>query len=121
MRREPEWSVEYYVDDYGRSPVGDFLHGLDNKTFRRFDWSLAQLRVRNVQAREPVVRHIEGKIWELREESGTNIYRLLYSFQAGRRIVLLHGFVKKSQKLQRRELEIAQTRLIRFQEREGGG
>jgi hypothetical protein len=37
---------------------------------------------------------IEGKIWELREESGTNIYRILYFFASGRRIVLLHGFAK---------------------------
>ncbi len=72
-----DWSIQYYVDDNGQSPVGEFLRELDNKTFRRFEWSIEQLRVRNVQAREPLVRHIEGKIWELREESGTNIYRLL--------------------------------------------
>ena len=38
------------------------------------------LLVRNVNAREPLVRHLEGKIWELRRESDTNIYRLLYAF-----------------------------------------
>ena len=96
------------------------MRGLDNKTFRRFEWSLEQLRIRNVQAREPLVRHVEGKVWELREESGTNIYRLLYFFYTGRRIVLLHGFAKKTQRLPRRELETALRRLARFEEREGG-
>jgi phage-related protein len=37
-----------------------------------------------------------------------------------KRIVLLHGFTKKAEKLPRRELEIAQQRLKHFIEREGG-
>jgi phage-related protein len=115
-----EWTIEYYVDDQGGSPVGEFLRGLDNKTFRRFEWSLEQLRLRNVTAREPLVKHVDGKIWELREESSTNIYRLLYFFFRGRRIVLLHGFAKKGPKLPRQELEIARRRQARFDEREGG-
>ena len=74
--------------------------------------------MRNIQAREPLVRHIEGKIWELREESRTNIYRLLYVFAGGRRIVLLHGFQKKTQKLPARELTLARQRLAHLQARE---
>ncbi len=115
-----DWSIEFYVDDSGSSPVGEFMGALDNRTFRRFEWSLEQLKIRNVQAREPLVRHIEGKIWELREESNTNIYRVLYFFTTGRRIILLHGFTKKTQKLPRREWEVAQRRLTRFEQREGG-
>ena len=61
-------------------PVREFLKGLDQRTYARFLWSLEQLEQRNVQAREPLVRHVEGKIWELREESNTNIYRILYFF-----------------------------------------
>ena len=89
-----DWFIEYYVEDSGRVPVREFLAQVDQKTYTRFQWSLEQLRVRNVQAQEPLVRHIEGKVWELREESSTNIYRILYSFVSGRRIVLLHCFAK---------------------------
>lgn len=113
-----DWTVEYYVDDTGQSPVGEFIRSLDNKTFSRFEWSLEQLRIRNTQAREPLVRHITGKIWELREESNTNIYRLLYFFASGHRIILLHGFAKKKQKLPGKELEVAKRRLARFEELE---
>jgi len=116
-----EWSVEYYVEDSGHVPVDAFLDELDQKTLARFLWSIEQLRVRNLQARYPLARPVEGKIWELREESNTNIYRILYFFFTGRRIVLLHGFAKKTEKLPRRELETAQRRLARFLEREGGG
>lgn len=116
--RGDEWSIEYYVEDSGRVPVREFLATVDPKTYTRFQWSLEQLRVRNVQAREPLVRHIEGKIWELREESQTNIYRLLYVFAGGRRIILLHGFQKKTQKLPARELMLARERLARLLARE---
>lgn len=71
-----------------------------------------------MQARLPLVRHIEGKIWELREESQTNIYRLLYCFLSGRRILIQHGFQKKTQKTPRGEIEVANRRLDAFIQRE---
>jgi len=106
-----EWSIEFYVDAQGNEPVRAFLQSLDLPTQARFDWSIEQLRVRNIQAREPLVRHIEGMLWELRRESDTNIYRLLYCFQPGRRILFLHGFQKKTQKTPRREIATALARL----------
>lgn len=109
---------EYYVDESGHIPVRDFLASLDKETYARFLWSLEQVRVRNVRAREPLVRHLEGKIWEIREESNTNIYRILYFFFSGKRIVLLHGFIKKTQKLPSKELDTAFRRLALFMERE---
>lgn len=120
MSEQAEWSVIFFIEENGRSPVREFLSGLDAKTQARFLRSIEQLRIRNVQAREPLVRHVEGKLWELREESQTNIYRLLYFFFAQRRIVFLHGFQKKTQKLPRRELELAQRRLESFLRNAGG-
>jgi phage-related protein len=120
MVNQDEWSIIFYLDDDGTSPVEEFLRGLDAKTQRRFRWSIEQLRLRNVQAREPLVRHLDGKIWELREESQTNIYRLLYFFFTSRRIVFLHGFQKKTQATPRREIEVAQRRLDHFIQRQGG-
>jgi phage-related protein len=117
---EQEWSIVFYVGESGDEPVREFLESLDRQTQARFDWSIEQLRVRNIRAREPLVRHIEGKIWELRRESSTNIYRLLYCFLPGRRILFLHGWQKKSQKTPRREIEIALKRLADFTLREGG-
>jgi phage-related protein len=116
-----EWSVEYYVEEAsGKVPVREFLNALDKKTHARFQWSLEALRTRNIYAREPLVKHIEDDIWELREESNTNIYRILYVFFTGRRIILLHGFQKQGQKMPRRELETAKRRLKEFKSRERG-
>jgi phage-related protein len=119
MAPPQEWSIVFYTRADGSSPVREFLESLDSKTHSRFVWSIEQLRTRNVQAREPLVRHLEGKLWELREESQTNIFRLLYVFIAGRRIVVLHGFQKKTQKTPRREIELVFDRLAHFIQRQG--
>ena len=112
MADDNEWIVVFFVDEKGSSPIREFLQNLDLKTQARFMWSIEQLRVRNVRAQEPLVRHLEGKLWELREESSTNIYRLLYFFFSGRRIVFVHGFQMKTQKTPRHEIEIALQRLV---------
>jgi phage-related protein len=120
MSEEQAWIIVFYRTEDGHSPVREFLQSLDEKTRVRFGWSIEQLRIRNVQARAPLVKHLEGRIWELREESGTNIYRLLYCLYTGRRIVFLHGFQKKTQKTPRQEIETAQRRLDDFVRRKGG-
>ena len=105
-----EWEVLFYRDEKEREPVQEFLRSLDTRAQARLIWSIEQLRVRNISARYPLVEHIEGDIFELREESSTNIYRILYVLYIGRRIVLLHGFQKKTQKTPKREIELARRR-----------
>ncbi len=119
MQRPTDWTTEFYLEDDDTSPVEEFLDGLDLKTRARFRGSMEQLRVRNVQAREPLVRHLEDDLWELREESRTNIHRVIYFFFTGRRIVFLHGFQKKTEKTPRQEIEAARRRYQRFLAREG--
>ena len=118
MTDQPEWTIEFYIAPDKSSPIEVFLDSLDVKTRARFLWSMEQLRVRNVQAKEPLVKHIEDKLWELREESKTNIYRIVYFFYTGRRIILVHGFQKKTQKIPAKELEIARSRYQDFIHRE---
>lgn len=120
MVEQSEWAIVFYRDERGSSPVREFLQGLDDEVRASMGWAIDQLRLRNVRAGMPLVRHLEGDLWELRRESRTNIYRLIYFFFRGRRIVFVHGFQKKSQKMPRRELEIARLRQATFMQREGG-
>jgi phage-related protein len=108
------WTILFYVDERGREPVRTFLASLDLRTQARMDWSIEQLLARNTQAREPLVRHLEGPIWELRREGDRTTYRLLYALLPGRRILFLHGFQKKTQKTPRQEIETAHARLQSF-------
>lgn len=119
-RGADEWSVVFYRDERGGSPVRDFPAGLDIEVEASMGWAIERLRERNVLAQEPLVRRLEGKLWELRRESRTNIYRLIYFFFQGRRIVFVHGFQKKTQRTPRQEIETARARYARFLELEGG-
>jgi phage-related protein len=60
--------------------------------------------------REPYVKHVEGKIWEMRMIGRDGIARSLYMTAVGKRVVVLRTFIKKSQKTPRAEIEIALKR-----------
>ncbi len=120
MTEEQVWSIEFYLDEQGKSPVREFLNSLDRKTKARFNWSMEQLQVQNVRAHEPLVKHLDGKLWELRRASDGNIYRMVYFFFSGRKIVFVHGFQKKTQKTPRREIDLAQKRMEDYLQRKGG-
>lgn len=56
------------------------------------------------------VKHLEDKLWEFRITGRDGIGRAIYIATTGRRIVILRAFVKKTQKIPRRELELARQR-----------
>ncbi len=64
-----------------------------------------------VKLRAPHARHLEGKLWELRVKADGGIARGIYVTASGRRVVVLHVFVKKSRKTPRRALETAAERM----------
>ena len=56
------------------------------------------------------VKHLDGKLWELRITGRDGIARAIYVTAAGRRVVVVRVFVKKTQKTPPRELELARQR-----------
>ena len=60
---------------------------------------------------EPYVKHLQGKLWEIRLKDQDGIARVLYVSASIRRIVLLHAFIKKTQKTPKKALEIALQRM----------
>lgn len=56
------------------------------------------------------VKHLEGKLWEIRVKAASGISRAIYVTASGRRVVIVRAFVKKTQKTPQRELEIARVR-----------
>jgi phage-related protein len=59
---------------------------------------------------EPHVKHLEGKLWELRLTGRDGIARALYVTAIGRRVVVVRAFVKKTQRTPRAEIELALRR-----------
>jgi phage-related protein len=60
--------------------------------------------------KEPHVKHLEGKLWELRLTGRDGIARALYVTAIMRRVVVVRAFVKKTQKTPRSEIETALRR-----------
>ena len=59
----------------------------------------------------PYSRAIGGGLFELRPRGRSGIGRAFYCFHLGRRVVILHAFIKKSQQTPDRELRRARSRL----------
>jgi phage-related protein len=63
-----------------------------------------------VAMREPHVKHLGGKLWEMRMKGRDGIARAIYITAVGECVVVLHAFDKKTQKTPARALEIARER-----------
>jgi phage-related protein len=65
---------------------------------------------------EPYVKHLDGKLWEMRLKGRDGIARSIYVAASGQRVVVLRTFVKKTQETPRRELGIALARMMEIRE-----
>jgi phage-related protein len=60
--------------------------------------------------KEPHIKHLEGRLWEMRIRGKDGISRAIYVTAWQRRVVILRAFVKKTQKTPRKDIEIARER-----------
>ncbi len=100
------WTVGFYSDD-AFAEVKALPTDMQSK-FRRIVEMIESHGLERM--REPYVKHLEGRIWEMRLKGKDGIARSLYMTVTGRRVVVLRTFVKKTQKTPRREIEIALMR-----------
>jgi phage-related protein len=99
----------FYQTGQGRQPVRDWLVGLDAESRRivgrdiataEFGWPVGM----------PLSRSLGGGLYEIRSNiTGKRIARVIFALQRGR-MVLLHGFVKKSPKTPKSDLDLARLR-----------
>jgi len=101
------WKLECYLDARGSNPVNQFIESLPVNERASIRARIDFLGEIGNRAREPLSKSIGNGLFELRVKS----IRIFYCFKPGGVIVLLHGFMKKSQKTPRRELEIALKRM----------
>ena len=114
-----DFEIVYYSDNSGRKPVEEFLIDLkrENRLLAKQAFKgLGKIRSRTYH-RAPLSKYLEPGLWELRIKAGTDILRIVYTFQRGQIIILLHVFVKKQQKTPENELEIARKRLKEIKSR----
>ncbi|KKS45083.1 hypothetical protein A3J20_01085 [Candidatus Gottesmanbacteria bacterium RIFCSPLOWO2_02_FULL_42_29] len=113
---EFNYKVVYYLLPSGENPVKTFLDSLQEiqkaKVFRIFNiyqqYGLLQII--------PHTRKLIGTpLWEIRIKGKDNI-RIIYITHTEKSILILHGFIKKTQKTPIKELNIALSRLQTFKQ-----
>ncbi|MDD3396326.1 MAG: type II toxin-antitoxin system RelE/ParE family toxin [Acidaminococcaceae bacterium] len=114
--------VLFYQDKNGDMPVKEYLEGLRARTDKDSRIKLNKIRdyVKALSEYgtfigEPYVKHLEGDIWELRPLRD----RILFVAWIDNSFILLHHFLKKTQKTPAREIERAKRELADL--RAGGG
>lgn len=110
-----QWQVEFYQLSDGSSPVLTWFREQEVKVQAKFVRIFELLQANGTLVGMPHVRSINNsKLFEIRVEQNTNIYRIFYFAYTGQRFILLHGFQKKTQKTPKKEIEIAEVRLNAF-------
>lgn len=114
------YSIQFYRDKDGNEPVKEYLAELGKKTdkdsrlnFNKIRDYIKTLSEYGTRAGEPYIKHIEGKIWELRPLRN----RILFFGYDGERFILLSHFIKKTQKTPQREIEKAKKLMNDYMER----
>ncbi len=115
-----DWTVEFYRDSKGGEPVAEFLDVLPVEPRAKVLRLMELLARYGVLLKEPHTKQIRGKIRELRVTDSIGAVRVLYFGHTGKRLILLHGFVKKSDKTPQKEIDIAERRMRDFLDRQGG-
>ncbi|MSP67166.1 MAG: type II toxin-antitoxin system RelE/ParE family toxin [Alphaproteobacteria bacterium] len=92
--------------------VRDELEACTPGTRASFERIVGLARAHGLErVREPYIKHLEGRLWEMRLRGREGIVRAIYATAPGRRVVILRVFAKKTQKTPRREIALAHSRL----------
>ncbi|MEA3240095.1 MAG: type II toxin-antitoxin system RelE/ParE family toxin [Pseudomonadota bacterium] len=100
-----------------------FLETLPQKLEAKAYWTMLLLQRMGTELKEPYCKPVKGArgLFELRVKQASDIVRLFYFQRQGSIFVVTSGYVKKSQKLNRLEIEKAQRLRERFIQEETDG
>ena len=116
------YEIEFYEDETGYSEIIEYIKQLRQKSksskesrinFNKIVAYLDLLEEAGTRIGEPVTKHLEGEIWELRPLRN----RFLYAYIKNGKFLILHHFIKKTQKTPKKELERAKKKLRDYLER----
>lgn len=102
-----DYKVKFYTDKDGRVPIIEYLDELSVKEKAKILKYIEFLRVHNGVLDEPYSKHIKDKIRELRVDFSRKRHRIFYFTFINKNIILLHVFLKKTEKTPLREIEMA--------------
>lgn len=108
---DQKWKIVYYKTIQGTDPVYDFINSLNGKVKAKIIETIGLLEEFGTKLGLPHAKKLVGtSLWELRIMGSGNV-RIFYIAFVGKNFLLLHGFQKKKQKTDRREIKTALVRL----------
>ena len=112
----------FYSDDKGNEPIADYINELRRKSYTdksariNFNKIVAYIDLlceEGTRIGEPVTKHLDGNIWELRPLRN----RILFAYYKDNLFILLHHFIKKTDKTPPNEIDQAKRNLVDYIER----
>lgn len=114
------YQIYFYKDKNGKEPVREYINELAARNDKDSRIKLTKIRdylkilsEYGIMAGEPYVKHLDGDIWELRPIRD----RILFAAWNGKSFILLHQFMKQTQKAPPREIAAAKRNLADYRER----
>ena len=101
------FEVDFYQLPDGEKPVETFLDSLDKKMRVKALYGISILEEFGNTLREPHSKPIGDGLFELRIKFASDITRIFYFFVVNNKIILTNGFVKKTPKTPKSEIELA--------------
>jgi phage-related protein len=107
--------VHFYAEISGNEPVREWILQLDGKDGKiigqdiltvQYSWPIVM----------PLVKPLGQGLWEVRSNLDNRIARTVFIIQTGK-MILLHGFIKKTQKVSAQDIEIAEKRSREYKRR----
>ena len=103
--------IIFYRFENGKCPIEDYFESLSNKQVEKIFFVLDIVEEFDIVPKK-FFKKLEASddIWEVRVQHGNNIFRLLGFFDNNDLVVLSHAFTKKTQKIPRKEIKVAEQR-----------
>ncbi len=107
------YEVIFFTTNKGICPVDELLDILTPKVQAKVEKWMFKLQEHGPNLPRPFADVVDGKIRELRVSFSPNTYRFLYFFH-GKRIVITHGFVKKTKQVPMNEIDKSRKYMLDY-------
>ena len=105
-------SINYWRNPSGKAPIEKYIDAIGNKEERAELLTILKgIQENGTDAIGVEFRQIEGKLWELKIRIHGNQHRIFYVVLKGNEMILLHAYLKKTQKALIKEIEVAKQRM----------
>ena len=112
-----EFNIKFYKTAT-QKPIDDFILSLGENTQIKFYALLKRLR-ENPFGLKDCTRKLTKELYELKLYYSKKWFRIIYAFYQGKIIILLYGFIKKKKRTPKKEIKIAEQRLLAYKKTGG--